>query len=75
MRAPLDSSADVMDLFVDEAEKMDGSEEVVFLAASVIADVLGATAFDAVERTVILHLAADLFAMRHEPTDPKERMH
>jgi hypothetical protein len=74
MHEPIDSSANVIDLFDDEVEEMDCWEDVVFLAASVIADVLGAVAGDEEERTVVLTLAAELFAARHA-LDPRERMH
>ena len=73
-RSPLDASDDVMNLFDDEADRMDCWEDVVFLAASVIADALGAVSRDADDPGVILTMAADLFAARHDAY-PTERMH
>ena len=73
-RSPLDASDSVMDRFDDEADKMECWEDVVFLAASVIANALSAVARDADAPGVILTLAAELFATRHEP-EARERMH
>lgn len=75
MRAPLESSAAVIDIFVDEVEKMDGREEIVFLAASVMADLLALTCNDEAERAAVLDMAGRLFNVRHTPKDPKQRMH
>jgi len=74
MCGPLESSAEVMDLFDSEVEKMDDDNDIVFFGASVIADVLSAVSCDAEDRAVILAMAAELFAVRHE-RDPRGRMH
>ena len=75
MCGPLESSAEVMDLFDSEVEKMDDDNDIVFFGASVIADVLSAVSCDAEDRAVILAMAAELFAVRHERDPSRGRMH